>query len=166
MQTAPFVAIAGSTAAVLVAVLWWSSTASRVDVTPASTPTGIPAVSAQNRGVQITINGAPAEATIFYDGAPVSINPFRVRRGETIVPIRVEMLGHKPFLDTLVPSEDLAIEVSLVPVPAQDATIPSNSGTAATHREAPPPAGTIPRPKEPDGIVKSGRGTYYTEEFK
>jgi len=164
MHTAPFVAIAGSAAAILLAVLWWSSTTTRVDVTPASSSTGTPAVSAQNRGVQITIHGAPADATIFYDGAPVSMNPFRVRRGETIVPIRVEMPGHKPFLDTVVPSKDLAIEVILVP--AQDAMAPSSSGSASTQREAPPPARTTPRPKEPDGIVESGRGTYYTEEFK
>ena len=166
MQTAPFVAIAGSAAAILLAVLWWSSTTTRVDVTPASSSTGTPAVSAQNRGVQITIHGAPADATIFYDGAPVSMNPFRVRRGETIVPIRVEMPGHEPFLDTVVPSKDLAIEVILVPVPAQDAMAPSSSGSASTQREAPPPARTTPRPKAPDGIVESGRGTYYTEEFK
>ena len=83
-----------------------------------------------------------------------------VAPGATIVPIRVEMPGHEPFLDTVVPSKDVTVQVTLVPMPHGDASAPSAEG-----RDAPSPPGKGPK-RNPGGLEKSGRDTYYTEKFE
>ena len=44
------------------------------------------------------------------------MNPFKVKKDDTIVPFRVEADGFQPYATSLVPSKDLVVEVSLTPV--------------------------------------------------
>ena len=161
----PFVAVIGAVAVIALAAVWWNATSTPNVDAPASSFAAPPATPAPDRGVQITLLGVPSEATVFYDGAPVSMNPFRVRAGETIVPIRVEMPGHAPFLDTVVPSKDVTVQVTLVPEQHEDAAAPPAASSAAEGLDAPVPGGKGSK-KDPGGLEKGGRDTFYTEKFE
>ena len=63
-------------------------------------------------GVLITVEGAPKGARIYYDNSLVTVNPFRVERGETIVPLRVESKGKEPFRISVTPLRDQVVNVA------------------------------------------------------
>ncbi|MBW2454752.1 MAG: serine/threonine protein kinase [Deltaproteobacteria bacterium] len=156
--------IAGVIAAVLagaaLAAFWLGGTTSGpADASTAQPDSSMASTTAQPDGVAITIRGAPSGAKVFYDGAPVALNPFRVKAGETIVPIRVELPGHEPFVTTVVPSEDVTVEVTLAAAPQGETSAAPSSSAAPKQGEAPIPGGP------PDGMGKSGRGTLYTDKF-
>ncbi len=164
--------IGGTIAAVLIAaaafVFWPGDRTGEPSAAPSAvTPSPTGSSTTPRQGVAITIRGAPSGAKVFYDGAPVTLNPFRVKAGETIVPIRVELDGHEPFVTTVVPSEDVTVEVTLVAVQ------PGEASAAASSSAAPRPGATTQRadmppiPGEPPGgIGKTGRGTLYTDKFE
>ena len=128
----------------------------------------MPPTTALPAGVQITIRGAPSGATVFYDGAPVAMNPFQVEAGDTVVPIRVEMPGFLPFNATVVPSKDATVQVTLVETQNRDeASLPPSSSAASPGDEAPPTTGKRSIPNKPSvEMKKSGRDTLYTEKFE
>jgi hypothetical protein len=62
--------------------------------------------------VMITVINAPPRSKIFIDDYLVEKNPFRVRRGEALVPLRVEARGRKKFKISLTPNEDQVVDVA------------------------------------------------------
>ncbi len=64
-------------------------------------------------GVQISISGIPDGAKIYYQDALVPMNPFRVDKKTTVMPLRVETEGYEVYSVMIVPSEDKVIEVAL-----------------------------------------------------
>lgn len=156
----PVAAVAGSVTIAVVAL--WLTSSGQENRGAATTPSASVASAPAPSSVQVKVEGAPDGATIYFDGAPVSLNPFRVRAGDTIVPIRVESPGYEPFLKTVVPSKDVTVRVELVPV----ASVQRPGGEPS----APPPSTTKPpapsATKEPGNIGKTGRDTYYTDRFE
>lgn len=140
-----------------------------------STPRPIADVPAQTvprqDGVLISLVGVPQGATILYDGAPVSINPFRVVSRHTIVPIRVEAPGREPFVTTIVPSADTTVQVELAPAPNPTPATdqPSAAGSTAGPESSPVPSAHPSRrggQNQPDEIRRSGRNTLYSDKFE
>ncbi|MBN2717182.1 MAG: serine/threonine protein kinase [Deltaproteobacteria bacterium] len=66
--------------------------------------------------IQVEVRGAPDGAKILYDGIPVPLNPFRVETRDSIVPMTVEAPGFRPFVTSVVPSEDQVVVVSMTPL--------------------------------------------------
>ncbi|MCP4678066.1 MAG: serine/threonine protein kinase [Deltaproteobacteria bacterium] len=120
------------------------------------------AVLPQDKGVVITIEGAPKEAKVFYDNSPVSQNPFRVKQGQTIIPLRVETPGHEPFRLSLTPSEDKVIKVTLTKSPpdrhSDRKKAPSGDGSGKPTKKAAPP--------EDKRFIKGGRETEIAGDFE
>lgn len=131
--------------------------------------------------VQITVTGAPQGAALYYDGALVSINPFRVKRGDAVTPLRVEAAGYKPFSYALLPSEDRIIKVNLEPPAATGVSQLSTSSAVKPH----PLSGAKPPPLKATGLPaaaseksaaesqsnkaklsKGGRGTVFGRDFE
>ena len=144
-------------------------------------------------GVEITIEGAPDGARIYYNNTPVPMNPFRVKKGDTIVPFRVEADGFQPYATSLVPSKDLVVEVALTEsAPTQPAepavaevkknssktrrgkkkkgvkdSTKSSSTIAKTIKVTPTPPPPSPAKKKPDNkISKGAKGTLLSEDFE
>lgn len=72
--------------------------------------------------VQIEVQGLPTGAVIYYDGARVQMNPFRVTVKEVIVPLKVEAAGYEDFITSLVPVEDQVVRVEMSQVAAEPTT--------------------------------------------
>ncbi len=125
--------------------------------------------SAPLEGVQISIEGAPEGARIFYDQAPVGTATFRVRQTDLMTPLRVEADGHKPFVASIVPNQDQVVAVQLVPLPS-GVVAELSAATPASTKVPPAPgrATTEPTPPRQPGssLGKLGRDTYYTEKFE
>jgi serine/threonine-protein kinase len=68
------------------------------------------------QGVLVTVEGTPAGSRVFWDGALVPMNPFRVERRETIVPLRVEADGYESFSIAVLPAEDQIVRVEMAPM--------------------------------------------------
>ncbi len=62
-------------------------------------------------GVMITVRGAPEGAKIYYEDSLVPMNPFRVKQGDTLVPIRVESPKGKVFKISIIPESDQVVNV-------------------------------------------------------
>ena len=73
-----------------------------------------PAAPAAQEGVQVTVEGAPEGSRVFWDGVVVPMNPFRVDRRDTIVPLRVEADGYETFGIAVLPSADQVVRVAMV----------------------------------------------------
>jgi hypothetical protein len=161
-------AVAALAVAGLVAVLFLGL-ASRRGVEATESGPSDPLSEVAEEGVQITIDGAPDAAQIFYDRSPVPARQFRVRRSTLVTPIRVELRGYEPFVASVVPSEDTTIVVHLEPSPngkssASEVSVPANAApSTSAAKPGRPPRGHSPA--DP-GIGKLGRDTYYTEEFE
>ncbi len=65
--------------------------------------------SSRGSSVEIHITGLPKKAVVFYDGSIVTQNPFRVKQGDTLVPLRVEVRGKERMNISITPSVDLRI---------------------------------------------------------
>jgi serine/threonine-protein kinase len=78
-----------------------------------------------DQGVEITVEGAPEGAKIYWDNAPVPMNPFRVKEAGTLTTLKVEAEGFEPYLTSVVPSKDQQVAVELkakeaAPAPVAD----------------------------------------------
>jgi tRNA A-37 threonylcarbamoyl transferase component Bud32 len=69
-------------------------------------------------GVTVTMEGAPLGSLVYWDGVLVPMNPFRVERRETIVPLRVEADGYESFSIAVLPAEDQIVHVAMAPAKA------------------------------------------------
>ncbi len=102
--------------------------------------------------VQITIKGAPKKARIYYEDSLVLANPFRVKKGETIVPLRVETPGRKQIKISIVPTKDQIVDVKAKLIKPPPKKKPAKQQTAAP--KPPPPAkkkapAATPEPRAP-----------------
>jgi ribosomal protein L24 len=70
-------------------------------------------------GILITVRGAPKGSKIYYDDSLVPINPFRVKEGDTLVPLRVEAPKGREFKISIVPSKDQVVNVRKLTVTAE-----------------------------------------------
>ncbi len=69
--------------------------------------------SGEEDSITITVEGAPKGAKIYYDDSLVPVNPFKVERGETLVPLWVDFPGRrKTFKFSVIPSEDRVIDLN------------------------------------------------------
>jgi hypothetical protein len=87
---------------------------------PRPVPEDAPRIAAP-QGVLVTVEGTPEGSRIFWDGALVPMNPFRVERRETIVPLRVEAEGFESFSIAVLPSADQTVHVEMAPKKAASA---------------------------------------------
>jgi serine/threonine-protein kinase len=134
---------------------------------PIVVPAATPAVAEDQRAsatVEISVVGAPAGARISVDNSRVNENPFKVQKGEAIVPIRVEADGFEPFSISLAPSMNRVIQVALRPQKTgkeRTAKVKRTSRkkrrekTDSERREpsSPPPAITIKEKPQPQTVV-------------
>ena len=131
-------------------------------------------------GVEIHIKDLPEGAQIFFDKAPVPMNPFRVAREQTLKQIKVEAAGFEPFVTSVVPSEDQSLEVALKEIvkeiakdeTAEDKETASGSSSGKSKRgkkkssEEEKDDEDIKAPVEEKAKISSGgRGTKFSEDF-
>ncbi len=146
-------------------------------VAPAVAPT-IPAPAFKNveNGVEIHIKGLPEGARIFFDKAPVPMNPFRVAKEQTLKQIKVEASGFQPFVTSFVPSKDQEIEVALESIVKDEklageetssvsSSGKSKSGKKKSSKEAIDDGDTEITSKGKKKITSGGRGTKFSEDF-
>jgi len=131
-------------------------------------------------GVLITVTGAPPGAKIYYEGAFVPMNPFRVKLGETITPLHIEAQGYEPFTTSVVPSRDHTVAVALKALAAPSVEVSPVETEAPPIRQTPSPATPRPPaqpkpasapppspPEQPKPKFKPGKsGAEFTEEFE
>ncbi len=83
-----------------------------------------PAAEIKPSDVQIEIRGLPIGAKIYYNDAPVPMNPFRVELKEVIVPLKIEADGYETYTTSLVPSEDQVVKLELKRVEPKNTAVP------------------------------------------
>ncbi len=121
--------------------------------------------------VQITIRNLPDAATVYYKGAPVTLNPFRVDHSEAIARLRVTAPGFQPFISTLVPSEDREIELNMsreVPVAEKVPEPPAAAAPAVKkRRKSRSRSRDKSKSKKQNQLFQEGkRGTKFRDEFE
>jgi hypothetical protein len=85
-----------------------------------------PAPESTTQGVLVTVEGAPVGSRVFWDGVLVPMNPFRVDRRDTIVPLRVEADGYETFGIAVLPAGDQTVHVAMAP---RKAALPHRTGS-------------------------------------
>lgn len=73
----------------------------------------LPAPGKMDESVEILVEGAPIEAKIFYNNTEVTSNPFRVQKGEALVPLRVEAAGYMTTNLSVVPKMSRTLQVAM-----------------------------------------------------
>jgi hypothetical protein len=107
--------------------------------------------------VRITVEGAPPGAAIFFDDAPVPMNPFPVKRREALTKIEVRADGFEPFVTAVIPKEDTVVKVAMKASKSR-----SSDAHAAKPAKAPPAEA-----KKQDSRFKEGkRGTKIGTDFE
>jgi serine/threonine-protein kinase len=141
-------------------------------------------------GVRITVQGAPENARIVYDGARIPENPFRVRRASLYVPLRVEADGFEPYVTSVVPDADRVVIAELKPAaPAAEPAAPqpetaevAAQSTGSGGKKKPAAKSAEPAAAEPATVevtvpkksggggskkIEDGRkGTKFSEDFE
>ncbi len=87
-----------------------------------------------SNSVSIAVKGVPRNAKIYYEDSFVPINPFKVMKDDTIVPLRIELDGYETFRISVIPSKNQVVKVKLVRKPKKK---PKKPATKATKK---PPA--------------------------
>jgi tRNA A-37 threonylcarbamoyl transferase component Bud32 len=182
------IGIAAAAIAVVAAVafvLVRGGSTQEVAVTPAVAPAAVSAAEqapAEAAGVLITVEGAPQGATIIFDGAPVPMNPFRVKKATTLAPLKVEAPGFEPFARSIAPEKDLVVEVVMKPIAeaaaattaaAEGAEKPGSGhggkkkkGAEAAAAEPTGSTTTSTKPAPKDDISEGRRGALMTDKFE
>ncbi len=144
------------------------------------------AAEARPGGVQITVEGVPDGARIYYNNSMVPMNPFRVERKKTLVELRVEADQQKTFRYSVLPTEDRVVEAVLEALnPDAGAAVPDEEGaqvgetgereattkkkdTKKKNRAASPtkPRKTKHRKSGRKRFQEGGRGTRFGEDFE
>ena len=101
--------------------------------------------------VTITVTGAPFGAQIYWDGYLVTSNPFKVKRGEALVPLRVDLRGRKPFKISISPNGD-----QVVKVPGKGASPEKKAAEPKRQAPAPEPAAQTEPAASPEPTDTSG----------
>ena len=100
----------------------------------------------EGSAVTITVTGIAPGAQIFLDGYLVTSNPFKVERGEALVPLRVEARGRKAFKISITPNEDQIVNVAAKGVAPEKKKAETTPATTAPEPKATEPAATEPTP--------------------
>jgi hypothetical protein len=103
--------------------------------------------------VQIEIRGMPEGAKIYFDGAPVPVNPFRVALKEVIVSLKIEAAGYDDWATSLVPAEDQVVKVEMTKKEAM--SMDAENGEEADNGAAVGVVKSEPVPHRPSGGEKS-----------
>ena len=137
---------------------------------PVSIPVAAPEAPA---AVSITVTGQPGDARIFFGDMLVTINPFKVKRSETVTPLRVEADGFEPLAVTVVPSADQTVAIPALkplaeasPEEEKPASARPAGKTAKARKptaEAPAAAADKPAKKK---LEQGARSTKMTTEFE
>jgi eukaryotic-like serine/threonine-protein kinase len=138
-------------------------------VAPAAPAAASPALAVpEGEGVLVTVTGAPAGAKIYFDDAEVPVNPFRVKRAQTLAAIRIEAPGFQKMKVSIVPSEDRTITAMLSPLEDKAPATPRKRKDGAAAAPAPAPAGkqVAGKTPAPSGLKKGGKGTEMAEDFE
>jgi hypothetical protein len=101
------------------------------------------------KDVQIELRGLPMGAKIYYDDAPIPVNPFRVGLKEVIVPLKIEAEGYEDYVTSVVPAQDQVVKVEMKKKEASldtEETEPSRPSTGFV-TSIPPPRNDNPKPK-------------------
>jgi serine/threonine protein kinase len=77
--------------------------------------------------VMITVINTPQRAKIYVDDYLQADNPFRIKRAEVPVPLRVEARGHKKFKIQITPDEDQVVDVAAKAV-IKESEVPEQAG--------------------------------------
>ena len=96
-----------------------------------------------SNSVSIAVKGVPRKAKIYYEDSFVPINPFKVMKGDTIVPLRVELAGYETFRISVIPSKDQVVRVKLVRKTKKKTAKPAT-------KPAEKPQGKKPQSEEPE----------------
>lgn len=159
------VASIASLAALVMFVFWLRNSEAPPTASPAGASGTAPSKPPAARA-KITIVGAPAGASVTYDGVLIPENPFEVESTNTVMPIRVTSPGYETFVATVVPTRDTTVRVSMHERDAAPTAAPVSSATG----KSPTPASLKQSPQRkttaPGEVQKSGRGTFFTEKFE
>ncbi len=120
-----FIGIGGGVAiaaVILTVVFLGKGEDTKPTIEPIASPQSMEQFASDN--IQIEVKGLPEGAELFYDKASVPMNPFTVKKGDAIVPFRVEAPSFKPYTTSIVPSRDLVVEVSLIPMETAEPVVP------------------------------------------
>ncbi len=139
------------------------------DVAPPPSSSAEPNITGSPDGVRIEVKGAPPGAKIFYDNAPVPMNPFRVDKKTTLQSLRVQAAEHDDFITSLVPDRDQVVRVELAKKTAE-ATRPKKTGASKrsenTRREKDSSSKNTPEKSSRERSIHTSGGTNYAEDFE
>jgi serine/threonine protein kinase len=134
----------------------------------------------EDLGVLIEVKGAPEKAKIYFDNAEVPNNPFRVKRREMLISLRVEAEGYEPTRLFVKPMEDQVVPVSLKPSAVEQSKTSKASRQTTSKRNAklqktdkttktvsvPSKNMEITEKPTKKKFVKGGRGTEIAQDFE
>ncbi len=84
--------------------------------TASSLPTPVPRETAKAASdIQIRIKGLPEGAAIYYDGKPMTKNPFHAAKREAATTLRIEARHFESFHTELIPSRDQELLIQMTP---------------------------------------------------
>ncbi|MDJ0761964.1 MAG: serine/threonine-protein kinase [Myxococcota bacterium] len=125
-----------------------------------------PPVAAQTKDVQISVQGVPQGARIFFKGAPVDENPFRSERSKRPALLKVEAPGFESFEISLVPSEDMTIEARLTAVIQPAPPAPEVKKSRSKQGHGTPGIQKADETIDDQSLKQGKRGTEFTEDFE
>jgi len=124
--------------------------------------------------VKIEVKGTPEGAKIYYRDAIVPVNPFWVKKGKSLVQLRVEAEGFETFKYSVQPSENRVVEVVLKPVEKKKTDSTRKKKSSKSRRKprttkkivevAPAPEKKVEPPEKK--LKESGRGTRFSTDFE
>ncbi len=85
---------------------------------PADKVPSTPSAKTAGNTVAIELSQLPQDAAVFYNDAPIVMNPLKLQRSEGLSVIKVTRQGYQPFVVSVVPDEDKTIAVVMQPEPA------------------------------------------------
>jgi len=109
--------------ALLIVILAWPGSPEKVEegesgavsVPAESSPVRelIRTVTGQSDSVEITVQGAPENAKIYYENSLVPVNPFKVKSKDTLSKLRIEAKGYVTYRVSIVPNEDQVVKAKM-----------------------------------------------------
>ncbi len=123
-----------------------------------------------DEGVTVTIEGAPQNARIIYQGVHVPMNPFKVESKQTIMPLKVEADGFETFATSIVPSENRTVVVEMKPIKKKfEKRSQSSKRTSKIDKKAGTKSKVPQATSKPSGkkkFKKGKRGTKFGSDFE
>ncbi|MBN8615629.1 MAG: serine/threonine protein kinase [Deltaproteobacteria bacterium] len=92
------------------------------------------------RAVALSIDSVPTGATVSVDGTSRGLTPLvlELTRSDTPLSLRLELEGHEPLVEAIVPTESQRLRVTLVPSPRRTTRVrPTSMSTESTEPAEP-----------------------------